>query len=140
MTYKESSSQQSSAALNSNERGAHSELLAQTALIANGYEVLLPLTDSMPYDMAFRVGGETYFVQVKTGYVRDEERYNGQWITVKGARNNGRVYDKGNVDYFIMVWRDKCYLFPNREIREYWFREHELGERTIPLETGVDLP
>lgn len=123
--------------LGNNDRGKHSELLALTALVANGYEVLTPLTDAKPYDMAFREGSTIKFVQVKTAYTRDEERYNGQWITVRGLRNNGKVYDKENVDYFIMVWKDKCYMFPNRELQEYWFREDALHEKTIPLDTEV---
>lgn len=124
-------------ALGSNERGKHSELLSQMALTANGYQVLIPGTDSEAYDMAIRIGSETFYIQVKTAYRREHVRYNGAWLTVRGKRNSGKVYTKEDVDYFIMVWKNKCYMFPNREIQEYWFREHELEEKTIPLEAGV---
>lgn len=123
--------------LGSNERGKHSELLAQMALTANGYQVLLPGTDSESYDMAIRVGKETMYIQVKTAYWRTHKRYNGAWLTVRGRKNSGKVYSKSEVDYFIMVWENKCYMFPNREIQEYWFREHELHEKTLYLEADV---
>lgn len=124
--------------LDSNERGKHSELLAQLALIANGYKVLEPTTNSEPYDLAFRLGKETLYVQVKTAYKREEERYNGAWLVVRGAKNNGMVYTFDEVDYFIMVWENKCYMFPNREIKEYWIREHDLSRVTIELPMEVD--
>lgn len=123
--------------IDSNGIGKHSELLAEIALTARGYQVLIPSSDTEAYDLAIKEGKETKFIQVKTAYPRDEERYNGLWLTIKGRKNNGNVYTKDEVDYFIMVWKNKCYMFPNREIKEYWFREHQLGERTTYLEANL---
>lgn len=125
--------------LNNNERGLHSELLAKVALLANGYKVLEPTAPYEPYDLAFRLGKETLYVQVKSAYSRDEEVYNGKWIIVRGLKNNGNVYTLDEVDYFIFVWNNQCYMFPNRELQEYWFREHELEEKAIHLPTEVDV-
>lgn len=119
--------------MTTNERGKHSELLAELALTANGYKVLLPSSSTEVYDLGIRDGDNTYYIQVKTAYPRDEERYNGAWIVARGMRSNGTVYSKEDVDYFILVWDNKCYMFPNKEQQEYWFREWELEERTIPL-------
>lgn len=123
--------------IGSNERGTHSELLAQLALVANGYQVLLPASDSEAYDMAIKVGRNTLYIQVKTAYQRSHERYNGEWIIVKGMKNNGTLYMQDEVDYFIMVWKNKSYMFPNREVQEYWFRENDLEDKTVLLEADL---
>lgn len=124
--------------LNSNDRGKHSELLAQTALLNNGYKVMEPI-NPQPYDLAIRdEHGSTYYVQVKTAYSRDEKRYNGEWIIVRGAKNNGKIYSKKHVDYFITVWENKVYMFENRELKEYWFRRDQLDTKAIQLPTTID--
>lgn len=125
--------------LNTNDRGVHSELLAKIALVANGYKVLEPTAPYEPYDLAFRLGSETLYVQVKTAYMRDEEKYNGEWIIVRGLKNNGSVYTLDEVDYFILVWDNKCYMFPNRELQEYWFREKDLETNAIYLPMEVEV-
>lgn len=112
----------------SNDKGRHAELLAQTALLANGYSVLEPISPQA-YDLAIRepITGETSYVQVKTAFLRDEKRYGGEYIVVRGAKNSGDVYLTDEVDYFIAVWQGVCYMFPNREISEYWVRPEQLG-------------
>lgn len=124
--------------LTSISKGMHAELLAQTALLANGYTVMTPLAPE-PFDMAIkRIGDKTvYFVQVKTAFLRNEERYGGEYIVVRGAKNNGNVYTKQEVDYFVAVWDGEVYLFPNREVSEYWIRPSDLGEKWTKLETGL---
>lgn len=125
-------------ALTSNEKGRHAELLAQTALLANGYTVLEPIAPEA-FDMAFkRIDEErVYLVQVKTATRRNEERYGGEWIIVKGAKNNGKVYTKAEADYFVAVWDGEVYLFPNREISEYWVRPAELDVKWQRLSTDI---
>src|SRR5699024_8651492 len=119
--------------LTSNERGKHSELLAATSLLANGYTVLEPIAPE-PLDLATKRDGEPVkLVQVKTAFLRDEKRYGGEYIVVRGAKSNGKVYGKDEVDYFVAVWQGDCYLFPNREISEYWVRPYELSERWVKL-------
>lgn len=124
--------------LTTSDRGTHSELLAKAALIANGYKVLEPTSPYEPYDLAFRSGSETKYVQVKTAYMRDDERFVGEWIIVRGIRNNNKVYKLDEVDYFITIWKNKCYMFPNKEQKEYWFREQKLLEETIYLPIEVE--
>ena len=118
----------------SNDKGKHSELLAQTALLANGWSVLEPISPQ-PYDLAARcpLTGEIIYVQVKTAYIRDSdkdvERYGKAYLRVPGARNNGRKYETGEVDYFIAVWQGECYMFRNREKTEYWVLPEEIGDK-----------
>lgn len=122
----------------SNEIGKHAELLAQTALLANGYSVLEPISPQA-YDLAARNPStqETMYVQVKTAFMRSEERYGGDYLVVKGARNNGKVYGLDEVDVFIAVWDGECYLFPNRECSEYWIRPWQLDDKWTKLSTSL---
>lgn len=122
----------------SNDVGKHAELLAQTALLANGYEVSEPIVP-LPYDLVARnpQTGETINVQVKTSFSRNEERYGGEYIVVRGARNNGKVYQLDEVDVFIAVWGGECYMFDNREIGEYWVRPRHIDEKWTKLSTEL---
>lgn len=124
--------------MNNNEKGRHSELLAQTALLANGWTVLEPIAPE-PFDLAIkRVDDpQTYYVQVKTAFSRDEKRYGGEYLVVRGAKNNGDKYTKDEVDYFIAVWQGRVFMFPNSEQSEYWIRPSQLGEKWAELETGI---
>lgn len=124
--------------LTSNEKGRHAELLAQTALLANGYTVMEPIAPEA-FDLAFKRIGEaaTYYAQVKTAFPRNGERYGGEYIVVRGAKNNGKVYTKEEADYFVAVWDGEVYIFPNREITEYWTKLSEIGEKWQRLDTGI---
>ena len=124
--------------LSSNIKGRHAELLAQTALLANGYSVLEPISPQ-PYDLAIRhpETGETSYVQIKTAFLRDEPRYGGEYVVVRGAKNNGQTYTKKEADYFAAVWDGEVYLFPNREISEYWVRPAELGVKWQRLSADI---
>lgn len=123
--------------LSTNDKGRHAELLAQTALLANGYTVLEPIAPE-PFDLAVKPPGsrKTKYVQVKTAFMRNEERYGGKYIVVRGVKHNGNIYTKDEVDYFVAVWEGKVYMFPNREIKEYWVRPSELGTKWFELPIG----
>lgn len=124
--------------LSSNEKGRHAELIAQMALLANGWSVLEPISPQ-PYDLAIRHAEthETYYVQVKTAILRNEKRYGGDYLVVKGAKNNGKVYTLDEADYFIAVYEGDCYLFPNREISEYWCKPEHAAIKWSKLVTGI---
>lgn len=128
----------SRAVLTTNERGRHAELLAQTALLANGYTVLEPIAPE-PFDLAFRRPGDkcTYYAQVKTVLKRDEARYGGEWLIVRGTKNNGKLYKRDEVDYFIAVWQGDVYIFPNSEKSEYWTRPDEIDEKWTKLKGAI---
>lgn len=124
--------------LSSTEKGRHAELLAQTALLAAGYVVMEPIAPE-PFDMAIRRKDtkETSYVQVKTAFLRDEDRYRGDYIVVRGAKNSGKVYTRDEVDYFVAVWDGEVYIFPNREVLEYWIRPEQLDEKWTKLSTEI---
>lgn len=124
--------------LSSTEKGRHAELLAQTALLAAGYVVMEPIAPE-PFDMAIRRKDtkETSYVQVKTAFLRDEDRYRGDYIVVRGAKNSGKVYTRDEVDYFVAVWDGEVYIFPNREVSEYWIRPEQLDEKWTKLSTEI---
>lgn len=120
------------------EKGRHAELIAQMALLANGWTVLEPIAPE-PFDIAIkRIGDKkTYYVQVKTAFLRDEERYGGEYLVVRGAKNNGDKYTKEEADYFVAIWQGKAYMFPNREIKEYWIRPEDVSVRWTHLSTEI---
>lgn len=124
--------------LTATEKGRHAELLAQTALLANGYTVMEPIAPEA-FDIAIKRIGEadTHYIQVKTGSLRDEKRYGGEWVIVKGAKNSGALYTKEEVDYFIAVYRGGVYMFPNSEQTEYWVRPWLLAEKWTELDVGI---
>lgn len=117
--------------------GRHSELIALTALLANGYTVLEPAVPE-PFDLAFTRKGDREITraQVKTAIYREKDGIT--YYVMRGKRNNGRVYDYDDCDVFIAVIGDQAYMFDNRAISEYWIRADELDERWERLPTRLD--
>lgn len=127
---------QTTSELSTNIKGKHAELLVQTAFMANGYEVSEPISPQ-PYDLVVRRGNDDVrLVQVKTAFLRDEKRYGGKYVVVRGHKSNKDVYTRNEVDLFAAVWDGEVYIFPNREVSEYWCRPEELTKkwRKISLE------
>ena len=124
--------------LSSSIKGRHAELLAQTAFLANGYEVSEPVSP-LPYDMIVRNPntGEVSTVQVKTAFKRDEERYGGAWLVVRGARNNGKTYQNEEVDIFAAIWEGDVYLFSNRECSEYWVKPSKIDDKWTKISANL---
>lgn len=120
------------------EKGRHAELIAQMALLANGWTVLEPIAPE-PFDLAIkRIGDKkTYYVQVKTAFLRDEERYCGEWLIVRGTKNNGEKYTKEEADYFVAIWQGKAYMFPNEEKTENWVRPEHIGDKWTELNLDI---
>lgn len=121
-----------------NDIGKHSELLAQTALLSAGFQVMEPISPQA-YDMVAKRPDEksVSYIQVKTAFLRDEERYGGKYLVVKGAKNSGKTYTKDEVDFFIAVWDNKCYMIENREITEYWVRPEKVLDKWVELSTSI---
>jgi hypothetical protein len=117
-------------------KGRHSELLAQTALLANGWSVSEPIAPEA-FDLVARAPGETEWVriQIKSARVRDDR--NGE-IVCYARKNNGKPYDADDCDLFIAVLNGDVYLFANRSISEYWVSAANITEKWTKLETGMD--
>ena len=128
--------------LSSNEKGKHAELLAATAFLANGYTVMEPISPQ-PYDLAVKhpKSRKVSFVQVKTAYLRDTpediKRYGHAYLRVPGVKNKGAIYTKDEVDLFAAVWEGEVYIFPNREIQDYWVLPEKVSEKWTKLERGI---
>ena len=117
-------------------KGRHSELLAQTALLANGWSVSEPIAPE-PFDLVARAPGETDWlrIQIKSARVRDDR--NGE-IVCYTRKNNGKVYDQDDCDLFIAVLNSDVYMFANRNISEYWVTASNIEEKWTKLEIGID--
>lgn len=120
------------------EKGRHAELIAQMALLANGWTVLEPIAPE-PFDLAIkRIGDKkTYYVQVKTAFLRDEPRYGGEYLIVRGTKNNGEKYTREEADYFVAIWQGKAYMFPNEEKSENWVRPEHIGDKWTELSCEI---
>jgi hypothetical protein len=119
-------------------KGRYAELLAQTALLANGWSVAEPIAPE-PFDLVARdpIHGRWHRIQVKTARRRDDR--NGE-IVVYAKKSNGAIYTRDDCDLIIGVVDDEVYMFPNREIGEYWAHPNTIESRWTKLETTLNLP
>jgi hypothetical protein len=117
-------------------KGRHSELLAQTALLANGWSVSEPIAPE-PFDLVARAPGSTEWqrIQIKSARVRDDR--NGE-IVCYARKNNGKNYDADDCDLFIAVLNSDVYMFANRGISEYWVGADNIADKWTKLEIGID--
>jgi len=117
--------------------GRHSELLAITALLANGYTVLEPAVPE-PFDLAITRRGESKIIraQVKTALYRDKDGI--EYYVVKGKKNSGVVYDLDDCDIFLGVIGNDVYMFDNTEITEYWVRADAIESKWTRLTTRLE--
>ena len=101
------------------QKGAHSQLICATALIANGWEVAEPLVTEA-YDLVAKPpnSDEWKQIQVKTAKVRADR---GNAVVVAGTKNNGSPYTENEVDYMAGVMENgDVYIFECRGLKEYW--------------------
>lgn len=128
--------------LTTTEKGKHAELLAQTALLANGYTVLEPIAPG-PFDLAVRnpATKETIYVQVKMAYLRDSDedirRYGDAYLVVRGAPTSGKPYSTDDVDSFIAVWQGRVFMFPNEGLHEYWVKASEVSDKWTEIHCEI---
>lgn len=97
--------------------GKRSELLAQTALLANGYEVAQPIAPET-YDLVARdpITGSWATFQVKTARIREDR---GAAVVV-AKRSDGSPYTRQDADYLIGVVGNDVFLIENTGQGEYW--------------------
>lgn len=117
--------------------GRHSELIAQTALLANGWSVLEPIV-AEPYDIAvMRRGDKTArLIQIKT--ILKRHKQGRDWFVIRGKKSNGEVYTHDDCDYFIGVYDNRVYMTPCREISEYWVAADEVETKWTRLMTTIE--
>lgn len=123
--------------LSSSGVGKHSELLAQTALLANGYTVMEPIV-AEPFDIAvIRRGDKTAkLIQVKT--ILKRNKAGRDWYVIRGKKNNGDVYTLDDCNYFIGTYNNRVYMTECRSISEYWSAVDEVETKWTRLYTTID--
>lgn len=121
--------------------GTYSELIAQAALLANGWRVHESKT-SEAYDILATdpLSGEHVKVQVKTIHQRNDK---GGELVVYAKRGNGSTYSKSEAAYFVGVWAQdgeipRVYMFENRNIGEYWATEASAKHRWVEIPLGFN--
>jgi hypothetical protein len=117
-------------------KGRHSELLAQTALLANGWIVTEPIAPEA-FDLVARAPGSAEWqrIQIKSARVREDR--NGE-IVCYARKNNGKNYDADDCDLFIAVLNSDVYMFVNRNLSEYWVTAGNIEDKWTKLEIGID--
>lgn len=117
--------------------GTYSELIAQAALLANGWRIHESKT-AEAYDILATdpLSGAHVKVQVKT--IRQRMDRGGD-LVVYAKKGNGTTYDHSEADYIVGVWAQdgvvpRVYMFENRLIGEYWASEARASERWVELD------
>lgn len=121
--------------------GKYSELVAQLALLANGWRVHESKT-AEAYDILATdpVSGEFAKIQVKT--IRQRMDRGGD-LVVYTKKGNGTAYDRADADLMIGVWviegeAPRVFIFENRLCGEYWASEARASERWIELPLALN--
>jgi hypothetical protein len=89
------------------------------------------------FDLVARAPGSADWlrIQIKSARVRDDRDGS---IVCYARKNNGKPYDESDCDLFIAVLNSDVYLFPNRNISEYWVTATNITEKWTKLEIGID--
>lgn len=124
-------------AYTTNTKGRHAELIAITALLANGFTVMEPTTPDV-FDLGITRPGRTDFLRVQVKTCRYRIKDGEPWVIVTGTRNNGQVYMTDDVDAFIGVYDGVAYMFDNTGLTEYWVKPAELSEKWTRLDSSID--
>jgi len=109
------------------QKGVHSQLLAATALLANGWEIAEPFCPES-YDIVAKDpdSGQWKEIQVKTLQIREDR---GGAIVLHARKGNGQKYSKDECDFFLGILDDgSVYLVQNEGKREYWAQPGTLGK------------
>jgi hypothetical protein len=103
-------------------KGAHSQLIATAALMANGYSVSVPTFEDSHDLVIFDPIAKTHLkAQVKTIHYRKDKGY----FVVFSRKNDGTAYTREEADVIIGVYGAQVYLIPNNSQQEYWSKPNE---------------
>lgn len=121
--------------------GVYSELVAQVALLANGWRIHESKT-AEAYDILATdpVSGEHVKIQVKT--IRQRMDRGGD-LVIYAKKGNGTTYDRSDADYLVGVWAEdgeipRVYMLENRLCGEYWASEARASERWVELPISLN--
>jgi hypothetical protein len=124
--------------------GKHAELIARTALLANGWITGKTDTDEA-FDIVARdpVSREWRTFQVKC--IRQRHDRGGD-LVVNAKKSNGEPYTLSDADYIVGVLGaegapPRVYMFENRGLGEYWCRQTHAAQRWVelPVEMNREL-
>ena len=94
--------------------GEISEQIAALAFLKLGYMVSKPLVQSSKYDFIVEINHNLYKIQVKTGQLKEESYI--LFATSTSHTNTKKTinltYTSDDVDFFVVVCEDKCYMIP----------------------------
>lgn len=104
--------------------GDISEMMVLTELLQRGYQVLQPVGDRLPYDLAIDLNGRFIRFQVRTAYHdAPTDKYVGN---VRNAKTNRGTYsfvksNTSDVEYFIFVVQPMriFYVIPSEVVATY---------------------
>jgi len=121
--------------------GTYSEIIAQAALLANGWLIHESKT-AEAYDILATdpLSGHHVKIQVKT--IRQRMDRGGD-LVIYAKKGDRTAYDLSDADYIIGVWAadgeiPRVYMLENRLQTEYWASEATAAERWVELSIALD--
>lgn len=118
--------------------GQRGELLVAEKLIANGWSVAHPLSDSSPFDLLVAMGERFLRIQVKA--TLEQHHYAGKsphyhFGIGKGFRSKRR-YSKEEADFFVCVALDtlRFWIIPFKEIKTLTIKIYEVEGKWTKFE------
>lgn len=122
--------------------GKYSELIAEAALVANGFRVSKPnMSEAHDLSAVDPLNGEDYKYQVKTIRVRSDRKNE---LVIYSTNSRGEPYSKTDVDMFIGVLVSegeppRVFVVENDGVRkEIWASEARAVKRWVELPITLD--
>jgi hypothetical protein len=108
-------------------KGEHSNLIAQAALLANGFGVAKPVYEDTHDLVITTPAGELLRAQVKSIYLRLDKP--SPYYVVYSRKHNGSPYTVEEAQIIIGVYHNEVYLIKNIENQEYWSKPEEADKK-----------
>ena len=102
---------------NNKRKGILTETQCLLSLLENKIDVSIPYGDNFRYDFIIDIDNKLYKVQCKTSRVTRNKAYEISTTSSNWKTKEKKNY-KNDVDFFITMIEDKCYLIPIEDINE----------------------
>ena len=128
--------------MNVNNKGNLTELQAMIKAIQNGYTVSIPYGNCDKYDQIWDKNGKLLRIQVKTARWKDDRHMCIIFNCYSVVNGKKHKYTSNDIDYFVTIWDDKCYLIPVNECsteKTLWFEPPLNNNSKISMATNYEL-
>jgi|266.fasta.fasta_contig_61_1123142_length_1203_multi_2_in_0_out_0_2 hypothetical protein len=108
--------------MNNKNKGEIGERIAIGELAKFGIDILLPMSDNLPFDFVIFRNNKFYKCQVKSSFQQSSRSSGAIYFSL--VSNNWyskkqKVYTKEDIDIFILCDGNSIYLFPQKDLEGY---------------------